>query len=76
MLFIKYLHVIEVWLVDGKPTKFKKNWLAKNLKKKVIFKKRHGYLQATIHDLLFMRAAPVTNTKCDIYIFPSNVIQI
>ena len=30
---MKYLHIIEVWFVGGKPAKFKKTWLAKDSKK-------------------------------------------
>ena len=48
MLFVKYLHIIEVWLVGGKPAKLKKKTGSRRIQKKVIFKKRHGYLQATI----------------------------
>ena len=51
MLFVKYLHTIEVWLVGGKPAKFKKEYGSRRIQKKVIFKTRHGYLQATISRL-------------------------
>ena len=48
MLSVKYLHIIEAWFVGEKLAKFKEKTGPRRIPKKVIFKKRHGYLQATI----------------------------